>query len=627
MPRDAPLRPIFSRPRIRHGTTNVGVMIGPPIVTHGAAVTSAVVTATAAEPVPSITAQRSATVTPAVVTAPVETLAPSVGTLESVSLTAAVVTAAVSTLVPSVDAEQGVDVLAAVVTRTANVPAPTVEVLESVSLAAAVVTAAVNTLTPSVTAGASVTVSADVVTVSVETLDPSVDTPPAITVAAATVTATVAALTPSVTASVSVTISAATVTRTVAVRDPAVAVLQSVSIAPPVVTVTRSIPAPSVSAGVSVSILSATVTRPASARNPAVATIQSAHISAATVTRTAAVIAPTVSTPSRADLVWGVDQPTLLNTGVLAGVTRTAYVSGGFTSFPAGTYNNLNFTINSFNGLTLVNGRTYAFNNCNFTAVGSTVQRLINGTGAGTWTATFTDCTFGATWSAHTDNSAAGGHLVAPFGFRGHHATFLRCQARDLNDGLSPGGVVGATNVTIQQCYIDHFAFWRPDQNARVEGTHNDGISCDGGTGTQILGNTIKGFNNPTVGDAAFSEHTGTDGKLHGLNPGDDPEQWSQGVPIFVINIGANVSHNTRIEGNWLTGGQVQINVSGGGGTVTGTIIKNNRFGNDGTLDKGRYNKNVWIKAANYTAAADVSGNTQMDGSPVTVANGRIQLT
>lgn len=328
---------------------------------------------------------------------------------------------------------------------------------------------------------------------------------------------------------------------------------------------------------------------------------------------------PPVDPNDRSGLVAGEDEPTLLNTGVYSGVSRTSYTSGGFTSFPSGTYDDLNFSSLGVNGLTVVSGRTYTFNNCDFTSTG-VAHRFINASGSGTWSLTFNDCSFNTTWPAHQQNNTTGGHYIAALAIRGHHYTVNRCQFRGFNDPIGVGSITGASGVIIQQSYMDNFCYWRPDQNGRVEGTHNDGVAVDGGTGTVIRGNTILGFNDPTIGDAQYSQFTGSDGRLHGLEAGNDPEQWMNGAPIFLRASGSSVN-NTVIDRNWLTGGQVQINISGSSGTITGTTVTGNRMGNNGTIDEGRYGTNVWFHAASRTAATDVSGNVQMNGSPAQITN------
>jgi hypothetical protein len=327
--------------------------------------------------------------------------------------------------------------------------------------------------------------------------------------------------------------------------------------------------------------------------------------------------------PSRDDLDWQVDDATLDNTGVLPGVSRTTYIAGDESSLPEGEYENLDFLNNT---VTLVNGREYLFENVLFGQTWART-RMINALNYSGPSAVFRDISINPDWSGFTHNStwSVNSHL-SPVGIRGHHFEMYRPQIRQCNDGIGVGGVTGASGVIIEMPYIDKFTFMRPDQNNRSEGTHNDGIAIDAGTGTIVRAATILGFNDPTIGDAAFSQFTGPDGRLHGLDSGNDPEQWMNGACIFVINQDSSVADTQILRGR-LTGGQVQVNISGTFGTVTGTTLKDVVFGNDGTVDKGRYNKNVWFNSASYTARTDVSGNTQMSGVAVTTANGRIQLT
>lgn len=317
---------------------------------------------------------------------------------------------------------------------------------------------------------------------------------------------------------------------------------------------------------------------------------------------------------SRDDLVSGVDIPTLENTGVLSGVSRSNYSSAGIINIDAGaSFENQNF-------LHPVNIRTadpVTFTNCLFAPPGDYDDSLAFCTHSAVADVTFTDCTFQPTWGAHADNDTSEGHGEVPAGIKGHHFTAHRCQFLDLDDGIqvfntnSPGGTV---DVDIQQCYFGDFAFWRPDPLGRPEGTHNDGIQvADGGT-ILIRGNYFSGFNNPAIGDAQFSEYS-AGGDLHGLPADYDPEQWINGACVFAKEDVGNIT-GLVIDKNWLFGGQVQINISSTG-TISGVTITDNICGNGGTVDAGRYDTNIWVGASSYAAATDISGNLQEDSSAI----------
>lgn len=326
---------------------------------------------------------------------------------------------------------------------------------------------------------------------------------------------------------------------------------------------------------------------------------------------------PAEEPATRDDLVAGVDQPTLENTGVLDGVSRTDYSGGSESSLPSGTYENLNFP----NGdIVLVNGRTYTFRNCLFHGAGDACDSLVRAYGAGTWTAQFYDCSFVPEWSAHDDDDTTGGHTQAADGIKGHHFELYRCQFLNCVDGVfifdttNPGVDVG---VVVQQCYIGGAAFWRPDEQGRPEGTHNDGISINDGHAIQIVGNTIVWFNDPAIGDAAFSEFTGGDGELHGLEADNDPEQWANGDGIFARRSVGTIDALV-IDQNWITGGIVNIRISGSSGTITNITITGNRLGNDG-VDEGSAGANMSIDTDSYTDRILVAENHQVDGTGVSM--------
>ena len=318
-----------------------------------------------------------------------------------------------------------------------------------------------------------------------------------------------------------------------------------------------------------------------------------------------------VITPSGRDaLVAGTYWPDTTTAGVLSGVSRSSYSGGDESNLPTGTYENLNFT----SAVTLKNGRTYTFRNCMFSPDGTSADSAIMAYSTGTWTADFYDCTIAPTWPAHDDDGTTGGHVQAMEGIKGHHFRLYRCHITGTVDGVfifntESSGAVGT--VVVQQCLIEKAAFWRPDEQARPEGTHNDGIAINSGSGISIVGNNIEWFNDPTIGDAPFSEFTGGDGGLHGLEAGNNPEQWANGDAIFVRR-SLGVIDSLVIDQNRVTGGIVNLRISGSSGTITNLTITDNRFGNDG-IDEGSAGVNVSMDTASKTDALDYTGNLQED--------------
>lgn len=321
----------------------------------------------------------------------------------------------------------------------------------------------------------------------------------------------------------------------------------------------------------------------------------------------------------RSSLVSGIDQPTLTNTGVLPEVSRSNY--GGSSTVPNGTYENLNFLGGNFSF-----GLGGTFNNCLIEGDGASFDALGRNYTGNTSVSVFTDCTIKATWDAHTNDHTAGGHVATTDGWKGHHVEFWRSQILNVNDGLFFFNSVNpstASGVRVEQSWIGKLAFWRPETETnpdRTEGTHNDCIAINDGTGIILRGNTIWAYNDETIGDATLSETALISGFRHGLEPKNDPEQWCNGAGIFIRrSIGS--CNDFVIDKNWIYGGQIGINVSGNSGNVDGGTITGNRFGNVGTIHAGLNDpQHIWYHTSSYTNRTDVSGNVQLDGNPANIA-------
>lgn len=311
----------------------------------------------------------------------------------------------------------------------------------------------------------------------------------------------------------------------------------------------------------------------------------------------------------RSTLVSGTDIPTLENTGVLPGVPRTAH-GGSYTISSGGNYENLDFAT-SGSRVRITTSEPVTFTNCAFTQPGDSVDTCVTIEGASSDSdVTFTDCTFHPTWSAHVADDTTGGHVEAAVGCKISYGsvTFLRCQFLDTADGIN---IFRGTH-DIQQCWIGKSAYWRPDEAGRPEGGHNDGIQFYGDGGSLVRGNYFDGFANTSIGDAQFSEFTGGDANLHGLEADHDPQAWINAC-IFMQENTIGIT-NTVIDKNWLKGGVVQIHVSDALGATSGISITDNVFGNEGTDDAGKNNIAIYIGTASNSAATAISGNVCFDG-------------
>jgi hypothetical protein len=328
---------------------------------------------------------------------------------------------------------------------------------------------------------------------------------------------------------------------------------------------------------------------------------------------------------NRDDLQWGVDDATEDNTGVYPNATLTPYSYSNNSNLPAGVYIDRDFSSGEYN---LVTGRSYMFINCGHYS-SNQPDRLVDATGylGGSQgePALYVDCDFWPTYPAHNDTWTAANHR-APIAIRGRNVHAIRCKFIDCNDAFSPGGAgnySGASGMLLQQSFVDKMAYYRPDQNNRLEGGHNDCVSIDGGgTGTQLLGNTFRAFWSLTVGDGILPEYTvGT--TKHGRYAQYETTKTCYGAAVYITTTGGTVTDGAIIDGNLILGGQWPLHISpSGGGAVpggSGHIVRNNRFGNTGTPEAGHgaggTPHHIRWSTASYAARGEESNNLQLNDS------------
>jgi hypothetical protein len=214
-------------------------------------------------------------------------------------------------------------------------------------------------------------------------------------------------------------------------------------------------------------------------------------IPATAIARTATVPTAGVITPSRDDLVIGVDEPTALNTGTYPGIALET-VSGNVTLSTEGqTYANKDV----FGRITITAANVTVLN-CKIRGTTSTQPSegtaLIDCTSNNCVNATIVDCELVPDHPHWNWDSA----------IKGHNYTALRCNIHHVTDGFnvfwSGQGNVYDSGVTIQQCYVHDLAFWTASSNGVVHPsdtiTHNDCIQHQGGRGTQMLGNALWAY-------------------------------------------------------------------------------------------------------------------------------------
>lgn len=148
--------------------------------------------------------------------------------------------------------------------------------------------------------------------------------------------------------------------------------------------------------------------------------------------------------------------------------------------------------------------------------------------------------------------------------------TAVRCRFRGCTDHLgvfcpigSPAGT--PTGVSVLGCWFDRLTRWATSAE-HADGTHNDCIEIQGGTGTVIRGNRFDAYFDPDTGDSA------------GLNRQTPQRTTANACIQFANNISVPIA-GTLVEKNWFRGGEYGLNASvnkfGGG---TGNIVRDNFF-------------------------------------------------
>lgn len=259
----------------------------------------------------------------------------------------------------------------------------------------------------------------------------------------------------------------------------------------------------------------------------------------------------------RDDLVVGVDQPTLSNTGVRnkAGLTVvTSLVPDG------STYRNLEVrAVVNFN-----NAPPSRFENCWFR--GPTGTPSTNGAMLKMWDSgnqrghVFVDCTIEPQAPHFRWNGILG------YGFTARRCQFLSNTDHVglYNNNGTDSTKSGPLDVTIEQCYFGGNGWWPQsiDTGGGAIGSHCDQVQYQGGSNVVVRGNTF----------------TGKIGQQFGPNSYGDYNTNS------VLMLKPDVGQITGLvwEKNWIDGGRVSINIANDPPDRTlGNIgaIRDNRFG------------------------------------------------
>lgn len=298
--------------------------------------------------------------------------------------------------------------------------------------------------------------------------------------------------------------------------------------------------------------------------------------------RMRSVFTPVSPPPDRSSLVAGVDKPDATNTGVFAGSTLTAQN----TSI---TYGNINPAGSpqivqnmEFFERVVVNGQYITFRNCRFWGPnGPTPKEAITVTNANCVGIRFEDCDI-------TQQNPIWDSL----GVKGWQFTLLRCHIWGVTDGIQHIGqgsnYTGLDqNVTMQQCFLEKFAYMAPDPGAAGgltdNASHLDGFQIRGGRNFLFWGNNIQSFFDPTIGQGGVAPVTLPSGtRVTGNRYAPSEAATSCGMFSPILGLFGNL----QIRDNWMDGGAYMLNfnpaitsVDTGGAGGVGIRITGNRVG------------------------------------------------
>lgn len=296
---------------------------------------------------------------------------------------------------------------------------------------------------------------------------------------------------------------------------------------------------------------------------------------------------------ARDAMVWGVDKPTALNTGIFDnGVARTTQTGDqNLSSASNEVFNNVNFK----GWISVTGSGTKTFNNCYF--YGSQTPKfsthgLLQGTAAH-GNIICNDCTF------IPDNPTYGTN-----GYLGHTAMLRRCRFErnvDLIGGYNTGATTSPINLLVELCFTDNH-YWDVNDPNQVDGSHTDGVQLQSGTGaatgalaalipggggTIIRGNYLRGRHDKTVSTPPYTRRA---------------DDTSLARSTSMIQITPNVGAITGIEvrKNWFSGSEVQMQAT----------QPANSGNNIGIFDSNRFERNSYFVGHTLDFATGSSATT-----------------
>jgi len=330
----------------------------------------------------------------------------------------------------------------------------------------------------------------------------------------------------------------------------------------------------------------------------------------------------TGGTVSRDQLVLGQYKPSAATTGVIPGTTltdvttATAYTQSGTADSPI-IIENKRF-LNKVN----INGCSYlTFRNCEFHSVAnSTTTAAITSTNFYNSNLRFEDCLI-------TQQSPLSEGAVGVQG--GHNSTFLRCEFKDVGDGIAlvhsqgtwANAHDGPMNLTVLGCYFHDLAYFSPEPTRAPDdnASHCDCIQIRGGSNIVVRYSTFVAHLDPNIGAASQPSADGFDSSGNPIHiSGNKYYPDMNATSMMMVSPYLAPFHDIYVEYNWIDGGSYSINLAGVGATPgqdTNFNIRNNKWGR--SMRAGQTATVIGLDSFAASGELHISGNTYEDnGAP-----------
>ena len=251
--------------------------------------------------------------------------------------------------------------------------------------------------------------------------------------------------------------------------------------------------------------------------------------------------------------VIGTTMPTTANTGVYASLPRLTYDGPALIDGSTDPLAPLVIDSRNVDRLLTVRSGYVRFVNCLFTGGPGTFDTgQVDCRAAGVGRVWFERCTFTPAQRSFYLNALIG-----------HHMTVRRCYAAGVVDFVGSYNThAPATDNVIEGNYLSWLVRYETD-HVHTDGTHNDGIQHQGGSGLVVRGNFLWG--------RMFYEDGAT------VPTGDYGTRPAQGV-LVQQNVQTGTACNPVIENNWVRGWQhpIVVKTRSSGGTAYNATITNN---------------------------------------------------